>query len=149
MKPKQTWVVVADGRTALIFEDDGLAHGLRKVPGGELHAERPDARGLFSDRPGRAFDSARQGRHAMEPPTSAEEQVRTRFVRTVVAWLDKPVRAGGTGRLVLIAPPKMLGDLRAALPERLSRKVVAELDKDLTKAPPDDIAHALGELIAL
>ena len=149
MKAKRTWVVVADGRTALIFENDGPEHGLSKVPGGELHAERPDARGLFSDRAGRAFDTAGQGRHAMEPPTSAEEQVRMRFVRTLVDWLDKPTRAGAADRLVLVAPPKMLGDLRAELSDQLSRKVVAELDKDLTKAPPDDIAHALGELIAL
>ena len=85
----------------------------------------------------------------MEPPTSAEEQVRAKFARAVVDWLDTPDRAGAAERLVLVAPPKMLGELRAELPERLTRKVAAELDKDLTKATPEEIVGALGELIAL
>jgi protein required for attachment to host cells len=149
MKAKRTCIVVADGRTALIFENDGPGHGLTPAQGGELQAEKRDARGLFSDRGGRTFDSFGAGRHAMEPPTSAEEQVRAKFARAVVDWLDTPDRAGAAERLVLVAPPKMLGELRAELPERLTRKVAAELDKDLTKATPEQIVGALGELIAL
>jgi len=149
MKAKRTCVVVADGRTALVFENEGPGQGLTPLLGGELHSDKRDGRGLFSDRGGRSFDSFGAGRHAMEPPTSAAEQVRAQFARAVVAWLDTPKRAGAADQLVLVAPPKMLGELRAELPERLTRKVAAELDKDLTKATPEEITHALGELIAL
>ncbi len=106
MKAKRTCVVVADGRTALVFENEGPGQGLTPLRGGELHSDKRDGRGLFSDRGGRSFDSFGAGRHAMEPPTSAAEQVRAQFARAVVAWLDttrtrrrrRPAGAGGAAQ---------------------------------------------------
>ena len=46
---------------------------------------------------------------------------------------------------MLIAPPKVLGDLRAAMPKALRGLIVGELSKDLTKHPVDQIERILAE----
>ncbi|MSP88027.1 MAG: hypothetical protein EXQ92_04325 [Alphaproteobacteria bacterium] len=48
-----------------------------------------------------------------------------------------------------MAPPQMLGDLRAALGKQSARLVTDTLDKDLTKLPAAEIADHLRPLVKL
>jgi protein required for attachment to host cells len=45
--------------------------------------------------------------------------------------------------LILVAPARMLADLRTALSEKTRRAIVAEIDKDLTKHPVYEIERHL------
>lgn len=50
-------------------------------------------------------------------------------------------------RLILAAPPKALGKLRHALDPETRKRVIGEIDKDLTDAPPRELPAFLGEVI--
>ena len=52
-------------------------------------------------------------------------------------------------KLVLVAAPKTLGDLRDLLPDPVKAKVVAEIDKDLTKVPLHELPKHLDSVLKL
>ena len=51
-------------------------------------------------------------------------------------------------RLVIVAPPEMLGNFRQTLPEPVKRHIIIEEDKDLTWLPDDELAERLDSLSA-
>ncbi|MEX0758324.1 MAG: host attachment protein, partial [Tistlia sp.] len=63
------------------------------------------------------------------------------FLQEVVEAVDQAGQRGAFDRLLLVAPPRALGELRKLLPERLAGKVTDELAQDLTK-------HTVGSLAA-
>lgn len=129
MKKETTWILVADGSRAKIFR----AAGKGKI---ELHAEsavpHPPSRDINADRPGRTFDSTGQGRHAKEPPSDPHDKAEADFLHTLAQQIDNAHAKKEFDRLVVIAAPRALGTLRAALPKRVSGAVTAEMAHDLT-----------------
>ena len=75
---------------------------------------------------------------------SAAEIERPRLAKHVIRALEAEWSRGLADRIVLAAGPKMLGDLRGALPKTLKAHVAAELPKDLSDVP----AHALAGHLA-
>ncbi len=133
-----TWVAVADGAKALMFENLGTElepalHVLRKE---EL--ENPPTREQGTDKPGRATDTGVGHRSAMEE-TDWHDIAEERFLRSFAERLNRAAQAGRVTRLVLIAPPKALGVLREALAGPAAAIVAAEIDKDLTNHAVDKI----------
>ena len=149
MKPIRTWILVADGARARILENLGPGKGVSEVSGMEFAQDALRNREIMADRPGRSFESANQSRHAMEPPTDPKQMAETAFVTGLVEMLDEKFKAGAFDRLVLVAAPHALGDIRKAMPKGLAQVVYAELDKDLTKVPNSEIDKHLGEVIAV
>jgi len=49
--------------------------------------------------------------------------------------------------MVVVAPPRFLGELRSFLPPQLQGLVAAEIAKDLTKSPPHELQRHLTELL--
>lgn len=143
-----TWIVVADGARARIFVNEGVGKGVSELADRAFVGSRRLNQEIQADRPGRAFDSAGQGRHAMEPKTDPQRHAEREFVRTFVGWLDEEARAARVDRLVLIAAPKTLGDLRELLPRPLAAIVAGEIAKDLTRATPEDIGTQIGGILA-
>ena len=133
MKRKTTWILIADSATAHVVATSGKASDLATVDDIRLQGNPSPGRDLAADRPGRAFDRAGDGRHAMEPSTDPREVEQERFARKIVAVLDEAVQRQRYDRLVLVAPPKFMGLLRDILPSSVASKVGAELTKDLTK----------------
>jgi protein required for attachment to host cells len=74
------------------------------------------------------------------------EQERIRFVRHIVAALEAEWAKGTHDRIVIAAGPKMLGELRNALPKALLPHVAKELHKDLMKIPLHDLAPHFVEV---
>ncbi|HEY5680780.1 MAG TPA: host attachment protein [Pseudomonadales bacterium] len=142
----QTWLIVADGARARFFErrsaSDLSEFDVMISPEG-----RSEERSLHSDRPGRSFDSRGDGRHAMEPAHSARDHEAEAFAKRVCKRLDEARLAGSVDKLVLIAPPRFLGHLRASLSKGTQGIVAHSIDKELTQASPDEIAeHIPGVL---
>ncbi|MDX1711427.1 MAG: host attachment protein [Rhodovibrionaceae bacterium] len=148
MKPIRTWILVADGEHARFLENMGPGKGLQDAPLKDMDADIPQSREIVTDRPGRSFDSHGQGRHAMEPIQYRrfEEQ---RFAGEVAQILDKAAATDSFDRLVLVAPPKTLGDLRKKLNDNTTKLVHAEIDKDLVNAPDEHLHKNLGEVMAI
>ena len=55
---------------------------------------------------------------------------------------------GAFQRLILVAPPRALGELRDSLPEAVRDRVVGELDLDLTKATPETVEAHIERFLA-
>lgn len=116
----ETWIVVADGAGARVFEER------RKL--GPLTERRDLALTSHEDRhqapahAGSVVDRSGFGRHAaatVDPAARAEE----RFLVELAATLDKGALANSFEHLVLIAPPRALGVLRQALSAATARRI--------------------------
>jgi protein required for attachment to host cells len=57
--------------------------------------------------------------------------------------MEELVRRRGTTALVIIAPPRALAELRRAIHADVKARVIAEIDKDLTKHPIAEIERHL------
>jgi protein required for attachment to host cells len=149
MRKTITWVVVADGARARLLVNEGPGKGLDELPDGEMAAEHAPSRDIQADRPGRTFDSTGEGRHAKEPPTDPHRDAKRRFAREVAGRLDAARKRGDFDRVVLIAPPQALGDLRACLSKGVQAKVSAELAKDLTHLAVHELPDRVGAVLAV
>jgi protein required for attachment to host cells len=125
------WIVVAHNAGADIFTSEGKGRNPRLWRHVEHGAGRKMERELVADRPGRAFDRAGQGRHAMESRHTSREHESEIFARELGAFLDRGHDRGTYGELVLVAPPGFLGVLRRVLSERVRGCVVATVAKNL------------------
>ena len=137
------WVVVCDGKKALVLENvgDAISPNLKTR---EVF-DHPDAKTheLGTDAPGRSFSSVGAGRSAVEQ-TDWHDQEENRFLRRLAAHLDAEIKAGRAKSLVLVAPPRALGMLREAYSHDLRRALRAEIDKDLVKLPVYEIEKHLA-----
>lgn len=139
----ESWIVVAN-RSRCRFFSQTKRHGpLTETAAFASPAARLKDQDLFSDRPGRSFDSAGEGRHAMSSPTEPEEQLALRFAKDIAEQLDAARNKHALEQLVLVAEPRFLGHLRAALGKPLKDLVAAEINKDLTEQDTETIRQRL------
>jgi protein required for attachment to host cells len=146
---KKTYVLIADGVRARLFVVESGTAGLKPALGRELIGTNLPSREIGSDRPGRSVGSAGSGRHAMEPPTDPHRHAERAFAQEVAAVLEDARRRNDFQHLVVVAPPKALGDLRAEFSDALRDRVTAELHKDLTKVPIHDLPSHLAEVLGI
>jgi len=145
LKIKQgDWVIVCDGKKALVLENAGdekfLNLKTREV------FDHPDAKtsDLGTGAPGRSFSSVGTGRSAVEQ-TDLHAQEEEKFLRKLAGHLDAAVKAGQAKSLFMVAPPRALGVLRHAYSHNLRDALRAEIDKDLVKLPVHEIEkHLVG-----
>lgn len=129
MKEQMTWIAVADGSRSKVFRVAG--RGKIEMES-ETAVPHPPSRDINADRPGRTFDSTGQGRHAKEPPTDPHEKAETDFLHGLARQLGAAHEKKAFDRLVVVAPPRALGILRAAYPKQLAKAVAKEVAHDLT-----------------
>jgi protein required for attachment to host cells len=142
-----TWVVVAHRAGARILAHCGPGTGLARVA--ELvHPEgRMRDRDFDADRPGRAFDSHGQGRHAMSREEPPHEHAAAEFARDLARHVDRSRQQHRFDALVLVAEPGFLGILRGALTDATAALVRGSVAKDLAKVPDRDLGDHLGALL--
>jgi protein required for attachment to host cells len=145
-----TWVLIADGAKARVLAQEKNFEQLKPAfEQEEFTGTRAQSKEIAGDRPGRSFDSGGQGRHAMEPATDPQRYAKYEFARDLAERLEDAVHAHRFDKLVLVAAPKTLGDLRELLPDPVKAKVVAEIDKDLTSVPLRDLPRHLEAVLKL
>jgi protein required for attachment to host cells len=148
---RRTWFLVADAAQARIFAQDNPKERLVGVDEAVFH--NPDtshhSRELGSDRPARSFESVGKARHAIEPKHDPRRAAAANFAREIARFVEQKAIEKSYDRLVVVAPPHMLSDLRKALGEKAKALLVAEVDKDLTKIPVHDLPGHLESAIPL
>lgn len=144
---KTTWVLIADGARARILERIGPVGALHPAMASEYTAPNKPTREFGTDRPGRVVESADSARHAMEPRVDWHRFEKQKFARAMAEIIDRAAAEKAFDRLVVVAPPKTLGDLRAAIGAPARRLIAAEINKDLTKVPDHALAAQLGEIV--
>jgi protein required for attachment to host cells len=148
MPTNKKWYVTADGARAQIWIEDGTdpRGKLRFQAIASFESENLPSREIMSDRPGRVHDRFGQHRHAAEPRTDPQRHEKARFIHELAGHLQQAFNEQRFEALVLVAPPRVLGDLRAELPSQIYDRVIREETKDLTSLPVADIEHHLREL---
>ncbi|HXW27482.1 MAG TPA: host attachment protein [Xanthobacteraceae bacterium] len=141
---KGDWIVVCDGRKALILENIG------GEASPQLHTREvkehpvPATHEQGSDAPGRAFASVGSARSAVGQ-TDWHFQAERDFLRALAGELDRAVVAGKTRRVVIVAPPRAMGVLRQAYSAPLRAAIGAELAHDYVRLPVGEIEKRLFE----
>jgi len=137
------WVVVCDGKKALVLENVGDTKFLN-LKTREVH-EQPDAKTheQGTDKPGRSINSIDSRRSAMEQ-TDWHDQEEARFLQRLASHLDAEVNAGNAKSVIMVAPPRALGVLRQAYSQNLRNVLRAEIDKDFVKMPVYEIEKHLA-----
>ncbi|MBV9066592.1 MAG: host attachment protein [Methylobacteriaceae bacterium] len=125
------WVFVGDGRKALLLRNEGDPDllDLRRVEARERDEHAP---------------SGEQGRNPSATSTDWHALEEERFAATVAKRLNGAAEEGKFRHIVIVAPPKVLGELRREYSKKLQGMILAEIDKDLTHHTTADIAKVLG-----
>lgn len=136
------WILVGDGEKALLLRNagDALQPSLETME--VLEHENPPTREQGTDRPGRFEDTGVRQRSAVEQ-TDWHRLEKERFAGTLADTLYKAAHAKAYDRLIIVAPPKVLGDLRRNLHQEVEQRIVGTLDKTLTNHPVGDIEKVL------
>lgn len=133
-------LLVADANEATLYSCRKSAQGVKLTRISSLQAEPIE----FQDEPGRSVESVGSARHAIAPHTDPKQDNRQNFTRDIAKRLNEEFGKNGFENLVLIAPPKVLGDLRPALGEVLQKALIAEAAKELVKVPEKELANYLN-----
>jgi protein required for attachment to host cells len=146
MKKTITWILVADGARARIFKNEGPGKGVQPAVDEDFRHALPRSQEMGTERPGRVYESATTARHAVESPDWHRFE-KEKFAKEMARVLDHAATDGAFDRLVLVAPPKTLGDLRGALAAATRKRVTAEIDKDLTQVSPGELGDHLAKVL--
>jgi protein required for attachment to host cells len=139
---KGYWVVVCDGKKALILENIGDEKFLNlHVKEVQEHADAPTHLQGASP-PGRLFRSVGHGRSAVVQ-TDWHDEAERNFLTKLAGRLNTAVETGDVRAMTLIAPPRALGMIRAAYTSALRDAIVCEIPKDLVKQPTVEIERAV------
>jgi len=137
-------IVVADERQANFFDTYNLNGPLTprgSVQNGKAGLKDTD---LETDRAGRRFGGGAQSngpahRHGVDGERSTERHDVELFAKEVANKIDYARTQKEFDKLLLVAPPKMLGLLRQSLPSQAHSMLAGEITKDLVRHGPEAI----------
>jgi protein required for attachment to host cells len=133
--PHDGYVLVADGQKMLFFRNEGdeTYPNLEVVSAAE-HSN-PQTADQGTDRPGRSAASDTDF-HTLE-----EE----RFAADAADMLRQRALANEFEKLLIVAPPGTLGELRKHYHKEVEARLVGEIAKDLTNHPVDQIERIIAD----
>jgi protein required for attachment to host cells len=146
-----TWALLADGKQARIYEcrkimqkvplgganihhyyDEQSGHELVLVPNGAMEAESIDDYQIGHDRRGTSSSSNSSTHNTYEPHGDIQKELKRRFIKAISDKLQQACANNSFDRLILVAPAKMVGELRKQLSSDVQNRIVGVLPKDLT-----------------
>lgn len=137
-------VMVVDGAKMLLLRNKGDD----VYPNLEVEEaiQQPDTatRDQGSGQPGRGFSSTGSRRSSYEQ-TDFHQLDEDRFAAEATALLNKRALANDFERLIIIAPPNTLGEMRKHYHKALQSRLTGELAKDLASHPVNEIERIIGE----
>jgi protein required for attachment to host cells len=139
-----TWFCVADAGHARIKEATVLTTPLPTVT--TLKHEAYE-HGRFEEA-GKGQESATSAHHGFQDAEGPIRREKREFAHVVADYLNDAAMRGAFQKLVLAAPPKFLGDLRAALGAKTRGMVSGEIHKDLTKESDTELVGRIANLAA-
>jgi protein required for attachment to host cells len=143
--PHDAMVVVADGRKMLLFRNEGDA----QFPKLEVveHEDKPvPAReDLATDEPGSKHDygAGMNQRSGMEE-TDFHQLEEDRFAADTAEMLRKRALRNEFSQLIVVAPPRALGELRKHYHKEVEARIIGEIAKDFANRPTDEIEQLIA-----
>jgi protein required for attachment to host cells len=140
--PHNSVVLVADGRKMLLLRNEGDAVHPNLTVEHAQEQDNPATRDQATDSAGRASSPQGAAQSSVEP-TDFHQLEEDRFAAEAAAMLKKRALANDYESLIIVAPPRTLGELRKHYHKEVSDRLKGEIDKDLTGHPIADIEKAL------
>lgn len=140
--PHKAFVVVADGRKMLFFRNEGDAAYPNLVVESVREQDNMPNSAQSRDAPGTVFSSVGTGRSSYEE-TDFHQLEEDRFAAETADILKRRAFKNDYESLVVVAPPRTLGELRKHYHKEVSSRLIGEVDKDLTRHPVIEIETAL------
>ena len=141
---RHTWVLVADGEKALFLRNKNDMNNVQLGIVHQLNQTNPATREQGSDKPGRFSSGPGLGRAAVDD-TDWHEMSKKRFAKEIADTLYAYAHKGDFERLVIVAPPLMLGEMRQELHKEVTDRIVIEIPKTLTNHATTDIQAIIEE----
>ncbi|HUY68276.1 MAG TPA: host attachment protein [Alphaproteobacteria bacterium] len=159
-KQPTIWALIADGKQARVYEcrraekivpmsgTTRHAYGTEEtewelVPRKDMSLEAESIKDyqIGHGRRGTASSGMSPARNTYEPHGDIKEELKRHFVTTIAAKLQQACLQKSFDRLIMAAPPHMLGELREYLDPEVRKTIMAEL--------PHELAHCgTRELLA-
>jgi protein required for attachment to host cells len=136
------WIVVCDGRKALILENigDRMFPNLHTK---EVHEQpNPPTSAQGTDSPGSVHQSMGAARSSIEQ-TDWHDEAERAFLKTLAERLNHAITTGETTALTMVASPRALGMIRSDYSAAVKKALHGELHKDLVKMPVHEIEKQL------
>jgi len=153
--PHNAYVLVADGSKMLFFRNEGDAD----YPKLEVEAEHEEANPKDSEQgrsePGRTFSSNRGdprtggygstvgAARSAYSETDFHQLQKDNFAHEAAEMLKKKALANAFDKLIVVAPPRTLGELRKHYHKEVESRIAGEVAKDLTNMPVTEIEKIL------
>lgn len=141
--PHNSVVLVADGRKMLFLRNEGDTEFPNLVVEKAQEQDNPATRDQATDSAGRA-SSPQGGVQSSVEPTDFHQIEEDRFAADAADFLKTGALKNKYDSLIVVAPPKTLGELRKHYHKEVVSRLKGELDKDLTGHPIKDIEKALN-----
>ena len=138
-----TWILSANRSSASLFESDWPGKSMRRIQDIPHPQGRMQNQDIDTDKPGRVFDSFGEGRHSTSPKQEPTEHIAQQFALELAEMLNKGRLTNAYDKLVLIAEPKFLGVLRAALDKNTESLVIQTVNKELLDVKEDELSEYL------
>lgn len=135
---KNTLVLVTDGRKMLFLRNEGDSEYMNlQVEKKERRDDAPD-RELSTDAPGSVFQSGSPGRATYEE-TDFHQLEEDRWAHDAADRINSRALSNDFDEAVVIAPPKTLGELRKKFHKEAEKRIILEIDKEMTNQPLEEI----------
>ena len=142
------WFVLADGAKARILQRKSSDPRHFEVVADEESTEAQlHGHDLVADQAGRSYESATPLRHAIEGKTDPHEAAKLRFETQIAELINRAAAQGLFDTLVLVAPPRVLGDMRQALSAQARERLILEEGKDLLGLSQQMLINRLAILL--
>ena len=138
-----TWILSANRSNANLFESNWPGKSMRRLQDIPHPQGKMQNQDIETDKPGRVFDSFGNGRHSTSPKQEPTEHIAQQFALDLAEMLNKGRLTNAYEKLVLIAEPKFLGLLCAALDKNTESLVTQTVNKELLDVNAEELAEYL------
>lgn len=136
-------VLVADGRKLLFFRNRGDSAFPQLEAETVKVQDNPADREQGSDAPGRSINSVGSHRSGMEQ-TNFHDLEEARFAAEAADILKRRAFANDYEKLIVVAPPTALGEMRKHYHKEVQSRLVGEIAKDLANHPVPEIEKIIA-----
>ena len=140
--PHDSVVLVADGRKSLFFRNQGDADFPNLQVEDKQVQDNPAHHEQASDTAGMSMKT-KDGRGGSMEEVDFHQQEEDRFAADMAAMLKERALSNDYESLVVVAPPRTLGELRRHYHKEVEKRLVAEVPKDLVNVPVPEIEKIL------
>ena len=137
--PHDSFVLVADGRKSLFFRNEGDGEFPNLIVEEKEADHNPPHGEQASDLAGRAANT----RGSSMEEVDFHQQEEDRFAAATAAMLKDRALSNDYESLIVVAPPRTLGELRKHYHKEVEKRLAGEVPKDLTGHPVAEIEKIL------